>query len=509
MMRLKSLGVAVCVTAALILSGCSSAATTPQSAGGAGTLRLGVILPAATFDAANMNWGNIAPYAQAVYDSLLEAKPDGTIAPSLATKWSYDSTDTVLTLTLRTDVTFTDGTKFDAAAAVANLNRFAAGTSPQRSKIASMKDAVATSSDTVKITLTDRDPAFLTALTQVAGMQESPKAFDRSDVQTNPVGSGPYILDTKKTVVGSSYTFMKNPHYWNPSSVHYASIVMSVYTDPSALLNALKGSQLDASMTLNNDALDETKAAGYTINGQQLNWAGLMLLDRGGKLNPALADVRVRQAINYAFDTKALLKSLGQGYGAVTAQIFPTSSAAYDKTLDDTYPYNPTKAKALLAEAGYSSGLTLSMPTTAGFGPALPTLVKQQLKDVGITATFTDAGTNLVADILAPKYAATYFTLQEDTNDWQLINFQIAAAATWNPFHYDDPKVDAWMKTIRDGSSDDSTKALKSLNTYIVDQAWFAPWYRPQTSFVTNATTNVTLQKGNAFPYLWNIRPAS
>jgi len=125
--------VAVAVVAAAALTGCSAAGGNSSDSSAKGTLTLGLITPPASFSAQNANWANQAPYMQAVYDSLLQADPSGKIGPDLATKWSYNSDNTVLTLTLRTDVKFTDGTKFDAGVAAQNIIRFRDGTSPNAS----------------------------------------------------------------------------------------------------------------------------------------------------------------------------------------------------------------------------------------------------------------------------------------------------------------------------------------------------------------------------------------
>ncbi|MCX7522700.1 ABC transporter substrate-binding protein [Microbacterium sp. STN6] len=508
MFRWKRL-TAVAAVVALGLTGCSAAGGDSSSDTASQTLNLGVIVPATTFSAADANWANESPYMQAVYDTVLKADPDGTVEPNLATKWSYNSDKTELTLTLRTDVKFTDGTKLDADAVAQNLLRFRDGVSPNKSLLASLKDATAVDDKTVKLTLTDSDPALLTSLTQNAGLIESPKAFSNKDLKTNPVGSGPYTLDTKKTVVGTSYVFEKNTKYWNPSAVHYGTIVMKVYQDPTAMLNAIKGGQVNAANTPNNNSIDEIKASGFTIVNGELNWEGLLLFDRGGTMNPALGNVKVRQAINYAFDRPALLKTIGQGYGTVTEQIFPPSSVGFDKSLDTHYTYDVKKAKELMAEAGYADGFTLNMPSSAFFGTAPFSLLQQQLKEIGITVKYTDPGNNFIPDVLAPKYPAILMVLQQDPTDWQLINFQIAPKASWNPFHYEDPKVNEFIDTIHHGSKADSDAAVKDLNAYLVDQAWFAPWFRPASNFTVDGNTAAVFQTGNAVPYLWNIKPKS
>jgi peptide/nickel transport system substrate-binding protein len=505
MFRWKRLA-ATAVVAALALTGCSAGGS--SSGGDSSTLTLGVLVPATTFEAQGINFANESPYGQAVYDTLLRATPEGEVEADLATEWSYNEDSTVLSLTLRDDVKFTDGTEFNADAAAQNLLRFRDGTSPNKSLLAAVADAKAVDPTHLEITLSQSDPSLLVALTQNAGMVQSPASFENTDIKTNPVGSGPYILDTGKTVVGTSYSFSKNADYWNPDDVHYDSLVLNVYSDPTALLNAIKGGQVNAANTPSNNDLKEMEAAGFTVNAFELNWTGLILFDRGGTMNPALGDVRVRQAINYAFDTEALLTAVGQGLGTPTTQIFPTSSVGYDKSLDDRYSYDPKKAKELLAEAGYADGLTIDMPTSSLLGATVFTLIQQQLKDVGITVNGTDAGTNFISDILAPKYPATYMILQQDP-DWALINFQIAPTSTFNPTKYADPTVDALIDTVHNGTKEESDKAVKELNTYIVEQAWFAPWYRMQSSFVTDANTEVKTQVGNAYPYLWNFTPKS
>jgi peptide/nickel transport system substrate-binding protein len=508
--RLSLAGLAATVVLALAAAGCGGSSSSGGGSKAGGTLNLGVILPASTFAAADMAFANESPYGQAVYDTLLKADPDGKILPSLATEWKYNDTKTVLDLTLRSDVTFTDGTKFNADAAAQNLKRFRDGASPNKSYLASLADAKAVDDTHLQITLKQPDPALLNYLTRNAGYQESPAAFSKPDLKTNPVGSGPYLLDTGQTVVGSSYTFTKNPNYWEKANQHYDKLVIKVYNDATAMLNALKGKQLNAAKLLNNDSNDQIKGAGYTVSEYELDWTGLLLLDREGKVNPALKDVRVRQAINYAFDKQALVKGYAKGYGSPTTQIFPVKSAAYDPALDSKYDYNPAKAKELLAQAGYPNGFTLAMPSTARVGPTLWPLVAQQLKDVGITVQYTDAGTNYLPDLLAQKYAAAWFQMAQDSSNWTLINFSISPNATYNPFKTTDPKVNELITRVRDAKTDaESGAAAKELNTYLVDQAWYAPWYRPKSTFATDANTQATIQAGNITPYLWNIKPKS
>ncbi len=497
--------------AAVALSGCTSAASRAGSSSAAsdGTLTIGMIVASTTFAVDNSAWANESPYLQAVYDSLLHADPDGTVKPWLATKWSYNADNTVLTMKLRNDVTFTDGTKFDASVAAKNLLRFRDGTSPQKAYLATLADAKAIDPTTLQLTLSAPNPSLLSFLTQNPGLQESPAAFGASDEKTSPVGSGPYVLDAKATVVGSTYVFTKNPKYWAPQQQHYAKLVMNVYTTPTAVLNAIKGHQINGAPLTDNSTIPQIEGAGFTASGQQLNFFGLLLFDRGGAIAPALGNVKVRQAINYAFDRKAMLKAVGHGYGTVTSSIFSPDGSGYDKAMDSYYSYDPKKAKALLKEAGYSDGqITLTMPTSSGFTPATYALTQQYLGDIGIKVNpVNDDSANFLSDLLGAKYASTVMQLKAAPTSWETLTLDVLPTAGWNPFHTEDDTVNALAKTIQSGSKADAADAAKKLNEYIVQQAWFAPWYRPQQTYVTDPTTSVQVQTGNAYPYLWNFVP--
>jgi peptide/nickel transport system substrate-binding protein len=113
-----AIGAALALLGPMVLSACGG------PAGSSSTLTLGVITPATTFEAPDMNWGNESTYNQAVYDSLVQASPAGVIESHLATAWSYNAASTVLTMTLRTGVKFTDGTPFNASVAAKNLEAF-------------------------------------------------------------------------------------------------------------------------------------------------------------------------------------------------------------------------------------------------------------------------------------------------------------------------------------------------------------------------------------------------
>jgi peptide/nickel transport system substrate-binding protein len=505
---------ALLTASALALAGCSAGGSSSSEgspatpAAGGGTLTIGALVDVKSFDPAQAHIGHYLQYFQPVYDSLLRRQPDGKLVPMLAKKWAYNDDKTKLTMTLRDDVKFTDGTKLDAAAVKVNLDRFRTENGPDASTLAHVSDVQATDDTTVVLSLAAPDPALLDYLATADGFIASPGAIHGGKIATTPVGSGPYTLDASATVAGSKYTFVKTKGYWDPSLQVYDDIVVKPILDTTAMLNALLSGQVNAALlTAKTEA--QAKGAGMTEYRYPTDWQGLLIFDRDGAMVPALKDVRVRQAMNYAIDKAALLKQVGQGIGTVTNQVFGPTTKAYDDSLDKTYPYDPKKAKKLLADAGFARGFSITMPTVSGlFDPALQAGITQNLADVGITVNWENvAGADFISSMIKGKYPVSWFSLFQGS-PWVAVNQIIAPKATYNPFHTTDPKVEELIGTIQSGSDSEQADAAKQLNAYIAKQAWFAPFYRPDQVLFTDKKTTTKPQAQQAVPSIYSYAPA-
>ena len=488
----------------------SSAETARKAPAGEGTLVLSNIVAASTQLASAAGWANQSPYMQAVYDTLLHEAPDGSLEPWLASEWAYSDDRKTLTLTLRSDVVFIDGTRFTADAAAQNLLRFRDGSSPNRARLANVLDVKATGDHTVQITLSRPDPGLLPSLAQNPGLQASPAQFDAPDAEVVPVGSGPYTLDTKATVPGSRYVYHANPRYWAPEIRHYRKLIINVYDQEPTIVNAISTGEINGAQLPGSGSIRQIEAAGFKLYPQEISFNGLLILDRDGVTNKALGDVRVRQAINYAIDRKAMLEAAANGLGTVTTQVLGPSSPAYDATLDGRYPYDPVKARQLLAAAGYPNGFRLTMPAIAGTGNLpLATLTAAFLEDAGIKVVYDQQAdlASYVGALTQGKFGIGWMQLQTSPSVAFVVADRIATGGPFNPFGTNRPQVTAWLDRIYAGTAEESNEAAKALNAYIVEQAWFDPWYRNQTFFAADANTVVTQQDTNTYPYLWNIRP--
>jgi ABC-type transport system substrate-binding protein len=328
-------------------------------------------------------------YAQlhAVFDTLLSIDPEnGELTPRLAEEWEAD--DESITLRLRDDVVFQDGTPFDADAVAFNLDR--AKTDPD-SNITAMLDAVesveAVDDTTVEITLADPTPlAVLQLLADRPGMMASPEAVEAAGSSTAfseaPVGAGMYAIEGE-WFPRESMSVRAWDDYWDPDAQTLGGVDFTE-VEPDAKVNALLSDSVDVASVAGTDvsALEDEDSVALTV--------GAAGIGRGLTINPTIEpfdDPLVRQAIAHAIDRDAMVEALTNGYGEARCQLFAANSPAYDPELDGLYPYDPAKATELLEEAGHADGLEFQAIIGSGatayieFGE----LLQAQLAEVGIT----------------------------------------------------------------------------------------------------------------------------
>ncbi|MEV1063642.1 ABC transporter substrate-binding protein [Streptomyces sp. NPDC050263] len=499
------------VSAALILSSAACGSGSGSGSGKAatgGTLTLAPLVAAQPWDLADAGLGNNTQYYQPVYDSLLRLSPTAEVKPNLATKWSYDAARTVLTLTLRTGVKFTDGTAFDAAAVKANLLHTKEGSSEAAGQLTSISGVDVVDATTVAIKLSAPDPSLVPNLGNVAGMMASPQAITAGTLKAAPVGSGPYTLDKSATTAGSTYTFVRNPGYWNKAAFPFDKIVLKPLTDPTAVLNALRSGQVNGALLASAKNVAPAKSSGLNVTEYTSgDVEGVYIWDREGKIVKALGDVRVRQALNYAFDRSTIVKTAKQGLGKATTQIFNPASSAFDSSLDSTYSYDPAKAKQLLTEAGYPNGFSVTVPDVSAVFPDQQAAMIQQLEDIGIKVKVDKIPvTQFVNALIAGKYALSYMTLAS-FRPWDTIQIEVAETALWNPLHTEDAKVTDLIDQARSATGAAQDALFKELNTYLVDQAWNAPWDSVESTYATTKNVTFTPQAFAAVPPIYNFKP--
>lgn len=508
----KVLAVASVAAVAVALSACSGGG----GGGGAGagdtsSLTLAVITPPTSFDPAQMPLGGPeASYYEPVYDSLLNLDADGNEIPNLVTEWEYDETLTSLTLTLRDDVEFTDGTPFNADAVKANIEATKAGTGANAQAYRFVDGVEVVDDTTAVVQLSAPDPALEPNLARTPGFMVSPDALGTDTLATAPVGTGPYVLDESATTAGDTYVYTRNADYWNPDAYPFESVSLRYIDDTTALINAMRSGQVNGTAGGSAEAVTGAEQANLTItkyiNG---NVDGVYLWDRNGALAPALGDVRVRQAINFAMDRETILDTVKDGIGTITVQPFAPQTGAYDEALEDLYPYDLEKAQELMAEAGYADGFEMTLPDFSPVYPDEQAAMTEALAALNITINYEPVtGDQAVGNIIQGLYPMNFFTLSS-SNPWDFAQLAIAPSGVFNPFHTDDPTVVQLLDDAQSSTGEAQDDALRELNQYVTEQAWFALWNFQEGAYIT--TDNVTVEpvQGANVPPLYQFAPAS
>jgi peptide/nickel transport system substrate-binding protein len=285
------------------------------------------------------------------------------------------------------------------------------------------------------------------------------------------------------------YAFKKNPNHWNAAHYPYQNLVLKVITSPTAAVSALTTGQIDSILVDQKSVGQVESSSGIDIKKFKGQTTRLLLTDHLGQVIPALGNVKVRQAINMVFDKAAMAQTLYGGDAEPTAQVYRQGSDAYIDGLQDPYPYDVDKAKALMAEAGYPDGFTLQLPTMEGQNlETLMPYVTQQLALLNIKVEQAPlSGANAIGDLLSGKYPVVLWQLGNFGNSAQQTYIESTPDGWWDLQHQPDDYVDSRWEQIQSADPATSKKLQQEINQYLVDQAWFAPMVYMGTNFAYNA----------------------
>ncbi|MCW0216505.1 MAG: ABC transporter substrate-binding protein [Pseudonocardia sp.] len=388
-LRLLAAGGATVVGAPL-LAACGGGSGSGAAAGAAsaplnptGTLKMTYHLAPNSMDPIKMTTGQFLSYVWPMYDTLTMIDLNGDVQPMLATRWDYAPDGSALTLTLRSDVKFHDGTPFDATAVKVNVERvLGTPTSPVRGDLQHVTGVEVVDPTTVKLLLNGPDAALPAVLGRNSGAMVSPKALSSGvDLNTQDGGSGAYKLVDAK--LGAHAYYERFDGYWDPPAAAVKRLEIDAIADGQARLNGMRTGAYDLSY-LTPTQVEPAKAAGLAIAEQRSLWYIHIALNwsRG-----QLVDPDVRRAIAHAFDRDAIVKSIYFGHAAPASGVFPDWYwASSPKVPGSFYTFDPAKSKQLLAGKDPVS-FEMIFPAGSDPYPQFAALLQQQLKDVGITMT--------------------------------------------------------------------------------------------------------------------------
>ncbi|MGC1523794.1 MAG: ABC transporter substrate-binding protein, partial [Steroidobacteraceae bacterium] len=315
-----------------------------------------------------------------VFEGLVQFAADGTVLPKLASSW--DVTDDGLTYVfhLLHGVHFHDGSAFGAAAAKFSLDRALApgSTNPQKSRLAQIRGVEAVDPFTLRIQLVQRSGGLLASLAWGAFVMVSPGSAATNAVR--PVGTGPFRFTEWRR--GDSITLARNADYWGRRA-ELSEVTFKFISEPTAAYAALMAGDVDA---FANYPAPESFAQ-FAADPRFAVLTGTTEMKTVLALNERVApldDLRVRRAISYALDRRAIIDGAMFGYGTPIGSHFPPHNPAY-VDLTGLYPHDPAKARALLAAAGYGHGfsVTLKLPPPS-YARRSGEIVAAELAQVGI-----------------------------------------------------------------------------------------------------------------------------
>jgi peptide/nickel transport system substrate-binding protein len=325
-----------------------------------------------------------APISEALYGNLFEGlvqfARDGSVQPCLAESWEISGDGLSYVFHLRGGVRFHNGTVFDAGTAKYSLERALAPESanPQRSRIAAIRAVQMLDARTLRLGLSRRSGGLLQSLAWGAFVMVEPGSAPTNSTQ--PVGTGPFRFLAWSR--GDSLTLERNDGYWG-TPAHLARVTFKFISDPSAAYAALMAGDIDV---FSNYPAPESFGQ-FAADPRFKVFVGSTEAETVLALNnrhPPLDDLRVRRAVAYALDRHAIIDGAMFGYGTPIGSHFPPHSPDY-VDLTGVYPYDPARARALLAQAGYPNGfsVTLKLPPPS-YARRAGEIVASQLAQVGI-----------------------------------------------------------------------------------------------------------------------------
>ena len=479
-----ALGIAAWGAAGHSAAATSHSSVTARMAGSHSSITVAVSAPPTSLDPAkNNNTADAQLMMDLAYEPLIYLSSSGKLTPGLATSWKFtDKHFKTFQLTLRSGAEFSDGQAVTAQAVVASIHHEETANGPVAIYVKAIKSAVAVNAHTVQLKLVQSNPYIGLLLTQrflIGDIVGPSGTSDPATLGTSTDGAGPYMLDASATVAGDHYTFVPNPHYWDQGAIHFKTFVVRVISDPQTSIAALQSGQIqyaDGSFT----TVTQAKSDGLQVFSTPSSWYALFLFDRGGKMVPALKSQLVRQAINYAVDRKAIAKALFDGYGIPDDEV---SVPGYEKdgyatNYANRYTYNPTKAKQLLAKAGYAHGFTMTVGATPSpsNGVELAQAVAGYLAKVGIKVK-VQSYANL-NDLIGP-WAAAKLPVVAWYYDTQPLYITYSQAVTkdaglFNPFKSSDPELTKLaQKAYNTSSAAKLPAAWAAVQRRIDDLGWF------------------------------------
>jgi peptide/nickel transport system substrate-binding protein len=438
--------VAVFVGLALLLQACGGAAPGPAGTPGdafQGTFRVAV-QPIVHTDPARISSDPEVIFANHVYDYLVDVTPANTIAPRLATEWAISDDGLTYVFTLASGVTFHDGSAFSAQDVVWTFNRLRDPTAglPTSDLYSNIADIQATGNLEVTFRLQRPNPFFLFDLSDnhALVLQDGNSQQSQDFNGTGPFKVSHYSPEDRMELEA-------NPDYFIAGMPSLARVELIFFNDQTAMVEALRGGQVDLVMVLSTDLYAGlANEPGLTRVEVPTNQFDLVRLrsDRAPGSDP-----RVIQALKLATDRQAIFQLVQQGFGRIgrDSPIGPLYTQYYSEATP-LPARDIAAARQLLADAGYQNGLQLDLHTPdTGNRPTLAVVLREQWAEAGVAV-------NVVVEPESVYYGDDgWLEVDLGITGWGsrpypqfYLNVMLTCDAVWNESHYCNPEFDELVR---------------------------------------------------------------
>ena len=486
-MNAKWRGVAViALAAALSLSGPAAAQTPPN------VLVVGQIAEPASLDPHVATAAYDFRIAVNIYDGLVRNKP-GTleIEPALATEWTISEDGLTYTFTLREGVKFHDGSDFNAEAVKFNFDRmldethpfYETGPFPLSFQFSSIEEVRVIDPLTVEFTLSEPFAPFMSNLASPTGLIVSPAAVAQfgKDYGRNPSGTGPFRFEEWES--NARVVVSRNADYWD-GAPPLEAVVFRPITDANTRVAEMLSGGIDVLLeTPPDNVATFSQDANFTVHETTGPHVWYVMLNM--KDGP-FTDQRVRQAVNYAVNKESLVENVLQGTASVSAGPIPSAfNWAYNEEVQP-YPYDPERARQLLAEAGAEGAEVTFLVTEGGSGMLDPvpmgTAIQADLAAVGLNVNIETYEWNTFLAEVNPglEGKADMAEMAWMTTDPDTLPYLTLRTAAWpdqggfNSSYYSNEEVDRLLDQARTSTDQAERAELYRQVQAIVHED--APW---------------------------------
>ena len=313
-----------------------------------------------------------------VFEGLMKPTPEGDLIPAVAEKYEISDDQLTYTFTIRDGIKFHNGDPVTAEDVGESLARCKNGGDGifEVEAFSNIQHMETADSRSISITLGEPDSEFLSYLTAAV----LPAGYDGQD--TAPVGTGPFKFVSR--AAQDNIVLERFDDYWGEKA-YLDKVTYKIIENADSILMSLQSGAVDLFAHLTSTQVAQLGDE-FNIEEGTMNLVQAMYLNNAEK---PFDDVRVRQALCYAIDRQQILDLAFDGYGSlIGSSMYPAFGKYFDDSLTNYYTHDVEKAKALLADAGYPDGFSMTITVPSNYQPHIDTaqVIVEQLKQVGIRA---------------------------------------------------------------------------------------------------------------------------